>query len=92
MVWHVAAARGHIEVLGRFWSWAENLNDNFLLFEHRDGNFAWHLKVKRGNIQVSRNLLGWTEATQIQGDDVRNAVFLALYKCEKLPGNWHKDI
>jgi hypothetical protein len=37
-------------------------------------------------------LFGLTEEAQIQGDDLRSAIFLALYKCEKLPGNWHKDI
>jgi predicted lipid carrier protein YhbT len=98
-MWNVAVAGGHIKVLGRLWSKAkeetikwENLNDKFFSYEYRDENFAWHLKVKRGNIDVSHSLLGLTEEAQIQGDDLRSAIFLALYKCEKLPGNWHKDI
>ena len=99
IVWHVTLAGGHFEVLGKLWSNAkeepikqENLNDNFFLYEHRDGSFVWHLKVKRWNIQLPHNLLGLTEAAQIQGDDLRSAIFLALYKREKLPGNRHKDI
>jgi hypothetical protein len=69
-----------------------NLNDNFSLYEHQDGSFAWHLKVKRTNVEVSHNLLALSEEAQIQGDDLISAIFLALYKREQLPGNYHKDI
>ena len=44
------------------------------------------------NIEMSHNLLGLPEEAQILGDDLTSATFLALYKREKLPGNWHKDI
>ena len=99
IVWHVAVAGGFVEVLRRLWSRAkeepikrEKLNDNFFLYEHQEGSFAWHLKVKRGNVEVSHNLLGLTEAAQVRGDDLRSAIFIALFKREKLPGNRHKDI
>jgi hypothetical protein len=51
-----------------------------------------NLAVKRANVQVSRNLLGLSVEAQIQGDELRSAIFLAMYKHEKLPGNWHKDM
>jgi hypothetical protein len=51
-----------------------------------------NLSVKGANVQVSRNLLGLSVEAQIQGDDLRSAIFLALYKHEKLPGNWHKNM
>jgi hypothetical protein len=51
-----------------------------------------NLAVKGANVQVLRNLLGLSEEAQIQGDDLRSAIFLALYKRKKLPGNWHKDM
>jgi hypothetical protein len=49
-------------------------------------------ELKGANIEVSHNLRGLSEEAQIQGDDLRSAIFLALYKREKLPGNWHKDM
>ena len=51
-----------------------------------------NLAVKGTNIEVSHNLLGLYQEAQIKGDDLRSAIFLALYKCEKPPDNWHKDI
>jgi hypothetical protein len=53
IVLYIAVAGCHVEVFGKEWSRAkeepikrENLNDNFFLYEHRDGCFAWSLKVK----------------------------------------------
>ena len=64
------------------WSWTkgepikgQNLNDNFSLYEHRDGSLAWHLKVKRGNVEVSHNLLGLSKEAQIQGCGLRCVIF-----------------
>jgi hypothetical protein len=42
-----------------------------------------NLAVKWYIVAVSHNLLGLSEEAQIQGDDLRNATFLALYKREK---------
>jgi ankyrin repeat protein len=82
--WHIAAGRGHIEVLEKLWDWVkelqlkqEELMNEVWLSKGEFNRTAWHVSTVCGHVDILGKLWDWAKDRQLNPLELRNEVWLS---------------